>query len=205
MAHSLVAEDGDLAEQCESAQRSYFILRRAAEQTRGEGEARFIDLSHAAFMKMLQAGCVFDFSAREQQPLAFDLAAACDERHERLEHLAEKLEQFLPWRVLARERRAHMLRDLAHVLFGVLDDRIDDRAEQAFFTAEVILNGRQVDAGLFGELTCARAVIAFGGEHLEGCLEDAPAALFSAALIAGTKVRDGGFHGRSPTGDERAT
>jgi len=71
------------------------------------------------------------------------------------------------------------------VLFGALDDAVDDGAEETFLAAEVILDRGQVDVGPLGEMARARALVAFGREDLERGFEDASPRILAPRLRAG--------------------
>jgi hypothetical protein len=84
-----------------------------------------------------------------------------------VEHVAEKLDQPPARGLTARQLGAYPLRDRRDAGLHVLAELLDDRAVEAFLAAEVVLDGRQIDAGALGDRACACAVEAARREQVE--------------------------------------
>ena len=65
---------------------------------------------------------------------------------------------------------------------GVGHDALDDRAVKAFLVAEIVLNGRQIDARTLGDLPGAGALVPMGGKEIECLFQDAPARILAPRL-----------------------
>ena len=154
-------------------------------------------------MQPLETGRVLDLGTSEEEALGFDLLAIADQRHERFEHQAKKLEQFLPRGFLACKRRLHPCRQRRHLRLGVLDNAVDDGPVEPFLAAVIILNGRQVHAGALGQNSCAGALVTFGSEDLERSVEDTPPRVLPARLGRWTITRDESLHGPAIAGADR--
>ena len=76
----------------------------------------------------------------------------------------------------------------------LLAELFDDSAIKAFLTAEVILDGREIDAGPLSDRARAGAFEATGGEQLERGLEDAGAGFLATLLRGWPKAVHGGGH-----------
>src|SRR5262249_23645708 len=73
-------------------------------------------------------------------------------------------------------------------------DLLDDCPIQTFLAAEIILNGRKVDAGTLCYRPRRGAFEAAGGEQLERSFQYAQASLFAALVRAWPEAADGDGH-----------
>ncbi len=153
-------------------------------------EAGLVHLPHAAFVQPIQPRRLLDLGPREQQAPALEIGAARDQRHEGFQHAAQDFEQIGRRRIRAREGcpyRRDEGREMGHDL---LDDVVDGGAVAAVLAAEIILDGRQVDAGALGKMTRAGAFVALGREHFDRGFENAPPSILAARVDAGTLAGD---------------
>ena len=134
----------------------------------------------------IQCGLLLDLGTGEEQRAGFPVRAGLvgDQGDEGIEHTAQQFDQLAAGYVAGAERRVDLLGDRGDAAFDDLADVIDDGAIQALLVAEIILQRRKVDVGALGEGARAGALVALGGEHLQGGAQDAQAGILAALLAS---------------------
>ena len=117
-----------------------------------------------------------------------------DQRDHDFEHFAQQGYKFAARGLTAGQLGANALRDRRDTGLHLLAELLDDGAVKAFLTAEVILDGRKIDAGLVSDGAGAGAFEAAGGEQLERGLQDAAAGLLTTLLRAWSEAVDSDRH-----------
>ena len=153
-------------------------------------------MSNHVVLQRIDRRIRFDLHAREEflPALAIGHAVVEDHRDHDIEHVAEQADESPARRLTACQFSAYPLRDRRDTGLHLLAELLDDGAVEAFLAAEVILDGREIDAGALGDRARAGALEAARGEQLERCFQDTAAGLFAALVVAWAETAHGCGH-----------